>query len=84
MIEPYLKATELAHVMGVSLRVVEQWTAEGMPSETWGMRVRRYRASEAMAWVRGRSQVESGEHAPLGAATPRAGLKTQQEVINDG
>jgi hypothetical protein len=52
--EPYIDARHLAARMGVSVRTVKRWTAEGMPSETWGMRVRRYLASEAIAWARAR------------------------------
>jgi phage terminase Nu1 subunit (DNA packaging protein) len=52
MSERFVTAAELAREMGVSLRTVRRWTAEGMPSETWGMRVRRYRPSEAIAWAR--------------------------------
>ena len=56
--ERYVDANELAHLMGVSRRTVERWTAAGMPSETWGMgHTRRYRASEAMAWARERAAI---------------------------
>lgn len=55
--ERYVDARELAAMMGVSLRTVRRFTAEGMPSETWGMaRCRRYLPSEAMAWARARSR----------------------------
>ena len=37
------------------LASVKRWTAEGMPSETWGLgHTRRFRPSEAMAWARER------------------------------
>lgn len=54
MSERYVTATELAELMGVSVRTVKAWTSQGMPSETWGMRARRYLPSEAMAWARRR------------------------------
>jgi excisionase family DNA binding protein len=54
MIERYITADELAELMGVSIRTVKRWTSEGMPSETWGMRARRYRLSEAISWARDR------------------------------
>ena len=52
--ERYITAVELAELMGVSLSSVRRLTAEGMPSENWGMkRTRRYLASECLAWARG-------------------------------
>jgi phage terminase Nu1 subunit (DNA packaging protein) len=59
MIEPYVTAGELAELMGVSLRTVKQWTAEGMPSETWGMRARRYLPSQAMGWAHARGTMRA-------------------------
>jgi phage terminase Nu1 subunit (DNA packaging protein) len=56
VLERYVTAGELAQLMGVSVRTIKRWTAEGMPSETWGMRTRRYLASEAVAWARERGQ----------------------------
>ena len=50
--ERYVKADELAALMGVHVRTIKRMTAAGMPSETWGMRARRYLPSEAMAWAR--------------------------------
>jgi phage terminase Nu1 subunit (DNA packaging protein) len=52
--ERYVTASELAELMGVSIRTVKAWTRDGMPSETWGMRARRYLPSEAIAWARAR------------------------------
>ena len=54
--ERYVTAAELALMMGVSLRTVKRWTREGMPSETWGMRVRRYLVSECVTWARDRAK----------------------------
>jgi phage terminase Nu1 subunit (DNA packaging protein) len=60
VLERYVTAGELAELMGVSLRTVKAWTAAGMPSESWGMRVRRYRPSEAIAWARARDTMNGG------------------------
>jgi phage terminase Nu1 subunit (DNA packaging protein) len=55
--EPYIDAQTLAELMGVSTRTVKRWVVLGCPSETWGMaHVRRFRASEVMAWARERSR----------------------------
>ena len=48
--ERWIDARELAETMGVSLATVTRWTRAGVPSQTWGMRVRRYRLSEVVAW----------------------------------
>jgi excisionase family DNA binding protein len=53
-LERYLTAGELAQLMGVSVRTIKRWTSEGMPSETWGMRTRRYLPSRCIAWARDR------------------------------
>lgn len=52
MTERYVDARELADTLGVSVATVKRWTAAGAPSETWGMRIRRYRVSEVEAWLR--------------------------------
>ena len=54
--ERYVDAHELGELMAISIRTVRRMTAEGMPSESWGMsRCRRYLPSQAMAWARARS-----------------------------
>lgn len=55
--ERYVDAAELAGLMGVSRNTIKRWTAEGMPSQTWGLRVRRYRLSEATSWAAKRGRV---------------------------
>ena len=55
MSERYIDARELAEAMGVSLSTITRWTRAGAPSETWGIRVRRYRLSEVEAWLRERA-----------------------------
>lgn len=54
--EKYVTARELAGLMSVSERTVKRWVSEGLPSETWGLRCRRFLPSQAMAWVRGRDR----------------------------
>ena len=60
MIEPsserYVKAGELAELMGVSVRTINRWVTEGMPSEDWGMsRTRRYVPSQSIEWAHARA-----------------------------
>jgi phage terminase Nu1 subunit (DNA packaging protein) len=52
--ERYVTRKELAEIMGVSLRTIDTFIAEGMPSELWGQRTRRLRPSEAIRWARER------------------------------
>ena len=60
-LERYVTAGELAELMGVSVRTVKTWTSEGMPSETWGMRARRYLPSAAIAWARDRTKITADQ-----------------------
>jgi phage terminase Nu1 subunit (DNA packaging protein) len=54
--ERYVTRRELARVMGISPRSVDALVADGMPSETWGMkRTRRFLPSQCVAWARARS-----------------------------
>jgi phage terminase Nu1 subunit (DNA packaging protein) len=46
--------------MGVGVRTIDRFVAEGMPVETWGMRARRFLPSEAIRWARTRSSEEEG------------------------
>lgn len=50
--ERYVDARELAATLGVSVTTVKRWVAAGAPSETWGMRVRRFRISDVEGWLR--------------------------------
>lgn len=50
--ERYMTRAQLAEHMGVSVATVDRWVADGMPSETWGLRARRFRPSSAIAWAR--------------------------------
>jgi phage terminase Nu1 subunit (DNA packaging protein) len=55
-LEPYVTARELAELMHVSLSTIRRWTAEGMPSETWGMgHTRRYLPTQCITWARARA-----------------------------
>lgn len=50
--EAYVSRAELARIMGVHVTTVDRMVRDGMPSETWGRRTRRFRPSLAMAWAR--------------------------------
>lgn len=52
--ERYVDRRELAWLMGVSVATIDRMVNEGMPSETWGVRARRFRPSLALAWARSR------------------------------
>lgn len=52
--EPYVTRQQLAAIMNVSVSSIDNMVREGMPSETWGMRSRRFRPSRAVAWARAR------------------------------
>lgn len=52
--ERYVSRAELAEMMGVSVSTIDRLVTEGMPSETWGMRTRRFLPSRALAWARSR------------------------------
>lgn len=53
--ERYVDRAELARLMGVSVATIDRMVREGLPSETWGRRSRRFRPSVAIAWARTRS-----------------------------
>ena len=68
--ERYVSRAQLAELMGVSVATVDRLVSDGMPSETWGKRTRRFRPSVALAWARSRSR--SCEYAgQLRQAPPR-------------
>lgn len=66
--ERYITAAELAGAMGLSRATVTRWTREGMPSETWGLHVRRYLLSQALEWARDRAGPDS-----IGSDNPAPG-----------
>jgi hypothetical protein len=49
--EPYVDRKQLAKTMGVSVATIDRMVRAGMPSETWGLRTRRFRVSVAIAWA---------------------------------
>ncbi len=58
--ERYITAPELAELMGISVKTVRRFTAEGMPSENWGLRrTRRFLASKCIEWAQNRSDTLS-------------------------
>ena len=61
MTERYVDASELAAMLGVGRTTVRRWVAAGAPSETWGMRVRRFRVSEVVAWLQDADNVPGGQ-----------------------
>jgi phage terminase Nu1 subunit (DNA packaging protein) len=52
--ERYVGRRVLADLMGVNVRTVDRMVRDGMPSESWGLRARRFRPSLALAWARAR------------------------------
>ena len=52
--EPYVDRKQLAKTMGVSVATIDRMVRDGMPSETWGLRTRRFRVSSALAWAHAR------------------------------
>lgn len=53
-VERYVSRAELAEMMSVSVKTIDRLVAAGMPSETWGLRSRRFLPSRALAWARTR------------------------------
>jgi phage terminase Nu1 subunit (DNA packaging protein) len=51
---------DLARLMGVSVKTIDRMVREGLPSETWGRRTRRFLPSEALAWARTRADRQRG------------------------
>ncbi len=70
--ERYVDARELADTLGVSIATVKRWTAAGAPSETWGMRVRRYRVSKVEAWLRSADTITDTTNRPAMLQRQRA------------
>jgi phage terminase Nu1 subunit (DNA packaging protein) len=51
-LERYVTRAQLAGMMGVHVNTVDKLVKQGMPSETWGLRTRRFKPSTAIAWAR--------------------------------
>lgn len=54
--ERYVTRKRMAEIMGVSVKTIDRFVNEGMPSETWGLSARRFRPSRAIAWARDRGR----------------------------
>lgn len=54
--ERYVTRAQLAEIMGVHVNTIDRLVRDGMPSETWGVRARRFRPSVAIAWARTRER----------------------------
>ena len=54
--ERYVDRRELAVLMGVNVRTIDRMVRDGMPSESCGLRARRFRPSIALAWARTRGE----------------------------
>jgi hypothetical protein len=52
--EPYVDRKQLAAIMGVSVATIDRMVRAGMPSETWGLRSRRFQVSTAVAGAHAR------------------------------
>lgn len=53
--ERFVNAEELARILGVGRRTIAKLVNEGLPSETWGLRSRRFLPSECISWLRERA-----------------------------
>jgi excisionase family DNA binding protein len=47
----YITREQLAERMGCSVKTVDRLKADGMPHVTWGRRLIRFDADEAMRWA---------------------------------
>lgn len=78
MSERYVTTRELAQIMSLSERTIKRMVAAGMPSETFGMsRTRRFLPTEAVAWARNRTTIDSDNRMP-GERTNATGLEPRR------
>jgi excisionase family DNA binding protein len=54
--EVYITRRQLAGRLGIGLTKLDELVREGMPSYSWGLRVRRFRFSECERWLRERER----------------------------
>ena len=47
----YLTRAQLGAELQVSGRTIQRWEREGMPTEVWGVRLRRYRVDLVRRWL---------------------------------
>jgi phage terminase Nu1 subunit (DNA packaging protein) len=59
-LEPYVDRQQMARLMGVNVRTIDRMVRDGMPSESWGLRARRFLPSSALAWARTRDRDDHG------------------------
>jgi phage terminase Nu1 subunit (DNA packaging protein) len=57
--ERYVDRRELAVIMGVHVNTIDRMVSEGMPSETWGRRTRRFLPSKAITWAQAQAPQRS-------------------------
>jgi phage terminase Nu1 subunit (DNA packaging protein) len=55
--ELYLTRKQLAEKLNIGLSTVDKFVRLGMPSQTWGIRTRRFRLSECERWLRERERM---------------------------
>jgi hypothetical protein len=55
--ENYVSRERMAEIMDVSVKTIDRLVVQGMPSETWGIRTRRFLPSVALAWARDQTVV---------------------------
>src|SRR5262249_8264003 len=84
LLERWVDAKELATIIGVSVRTIDRFRDEGMPSETWGMTggapaTRRYLPSECVAWAQARSRSRTVTGHGVATATPSSNDNTRRE-----
>jgi hypothetical protein len=76
--ERYVDRRGLATLLSVHVSTVDRWVRDGMPSETWGRRMRRFLPSRSLAWLREQEYAANSIRiAPAPAQTDR-GHGTQE------
>lgn len=54
--EVYLTRRQVASRLGIGLTTLDGYVKAGMPSYSWGLRIRRFRFSEVERWLRSRDR----------------------------
>lgn len=57
--EVYLTRRQVAERLQVSLTTLDGYVKAGMPSYSWGLRVRRFKFSEVERWLKAESRARS-------------------------
>lgn len=55
--EVYLTRRQVAARLGIGLTKLDELVRAGMPSYSWGLRVRRFKFSEVERWLRQRERI---------------------------